>query len=252
MRSTRLIPLILIHNGSVVKSIRFTNYVYVGDPINTIRLFNDLEVDEIIVLDIDASKSNKKPDLKTIENLTSEAFMPFAYGGGITSVALAEEILQCGVEKIVLNHAIQNSLSLIAECAERFGSQSVVASIDYKKKIFGGYACYDHVSEKILINSVEQSAISCSDYGAGEIMINSVDRDGMMNGFDAITIQSIAQSIDVPLIALGGAGNLEHVKSAEIAGASAIAAGSIFLFHGKQRGILVSYPKENILRKYLH
>lgn len=251
MRRTRIIPVLLIYRDGVYKTRKFKNPVYIGDPINAIRLFNDLEVDEIIVLDIEASKQEKAPDYKMIEELTSEAFMPFAYGGGIKTVDHARKILQCGIEKVVLNHAIQNSGNLITKCSQQFGSQSVVASIDYKKKMFGGNNHYDHVSKKTLKTSVVDAALTAEQAGAGEILINSIDRDGLMTGLDVETIQSVSNVVNVPLVACGGAGNLEHLQEAAQMGASAIAAGSMFVFHGKQRGVLINYPKEANLRQYI-
>ena len=251
MRRTRLIPNLLIHRGGVYKTSKFKNPIYIGDPINAIRLFNDLEVDEIAVLDIDASKQGTTPNLEMIGELASEAFMPFAYGGGIQTTAQAHTILQCGIEKIILNHSVQNSPELIAECAAQFGSQSVVVSIDYKKRIFSGNGHFDHVSNKVLKNSVVEAAVVAERAGAGEILINSVDRDGLMVGMDVETIKAVSDQIGVPLIVSGGAGNLEHLKAAEEAGASAISAGSMLLFHGKQRGVLINYPKEAKLRQYL-
>lgn len=251
MRRTRVIPVLLIHQGGVYKTKGFTHPVYIGDPINTIRLFNDLEVDEIVVLDIDATKKNNSPNFEMIEELASEAFMPFAYGGGIKSIDQARVILQCGIEKVVLNHAIQNNYDLITECADQFGSQSVVASIDYTKRIFGGNVHFDHVSNKPLKTNIVNAAIASEQAGAGEILINSVDLDGLMTGLDIETIKEVSDSVNIPFIVCGGAGNLDHLKDAEQAGASAIAAGSMFIFHGKQRGVLINYPKEANLRKYL-
>ena len=251
MRRTRAIPVLLLHQGGIYKTTKFKSLVYIGDPINAIRLFNDMMVDEIIILDIDASKSCSAPNYELISHLSSEAFMPFAYGGGINTVDHARRILQCGVEKVILNHAIQLSKDLISDCAERFGSQSVVASIDYKKKLFGGYVHYDHVAGKRLNMSVVDAAIAFEKAGAGEIMINSVDRDGTMSGLDCETIHQVAQAVQVPVIACGGAGIIEHLKEAAKNGASAIAAGSMFVFHGKQRGVLINYPNETKLRRYI-
>jgi len=251
MRRTRVIPVLLIHRGGVYKTIKFKNPVYIGDPINAIRLFNDLEVDEIIVLDVDASKHAKSPSISSIEELASEAFMPFSYGGGVKTVDQASDILKCGVEKIIVNHAVQNSNQLITSIVSEFGAQSLVVSIDYKNKMFSGNRQFDHVTQTYVNKSVVDAAIVAEQLGAGEIMITSMDRDGLMKGMDLVMIKEVADSISLPLIACGGAGNLEHLQAAERSGASAIAAGSMFVFHGKQHGVLINYPKESKLREYL-
>jgi len=251
MRRTRVIPVLLIHRGGVYKTQKFKKPKYIGDPINTIRLFNDLEVDEIIVLDIDSSKDCAAPNLEMIQELANEAFMPFSYGGGIQAVEQAREILQCGIEKIILNHSVQEDRSLIRDCAMVFGSQSVVAAVDYKKRVYGGYQCFDHVNKRCLNNSVVTAAVSLEKEGAGELFINSVDKDGMMSGLDIKVIEQVSRSVNVPLIACGGASTLEHLREAENAGASAIAAGSMFVYYGKQHGVLINYPSESILREFL-
>lgn len=251
MRSARLIPVLLIHNNGIYKSINFSNFQYIGDPINAIRIFNDLEVDEICILDIDASKNNNIINYELIEDLASEAFMPFSYGGGIKSVNQANKIFNLGVEKVIVNHAVHQNLNLVTECAERFGSQSIIVSVDFKKNIFNKRVCYDHVSKKKISIGAVDLAIKAEKAGAGEILINSVDRDGMMIGMDVEIIKKMTESTNIPIIACGGAGNLEHVKSAIEAGANAIAAGSIFVFHGKQKGVLINYPEKDQLKKFL-
>lgn len=251
MRHTRLIPILLIYQGGVYKTRKFKNPLYIGDPINTIRLFNDLEVDEIMILDINASKEKREPDYEMVEELASEAFMPVGYGGGIRTVEQAKLVLNCGVEKVVVNNAAHTNSALIQECVARFGSQSVVVSIDYAKKILGGLRQYDHVSRKFLQMSPLEAAESAEKLGAGEILLNCVDRDGSMEGLDVELVQEASRSLSVPIVACGGAGSLHHLKEIEEAGASAIGGGSFFVFRGKQRGILISYPAEEVLREYL-
>ncbi len=251
MRSVRLIPVLLIHSNGVYKSINFNNYRYIGDPINTIRIFNDLEVDEICILDIDASKNSKSPNYELLEDLTSEAFMPFSYGGGIQTTDQAKNIFNLGIEKIIVNYAIQRNLNLIEECSNKFGSQSIIASIDYKKNFFNKKFCYDHVSKKKLNINIKDFVVLVEKAGAGEILLNSVDRDGLMNGMDTDLIQELSLITNVPIIACGGAGNLEHVKKASVAGANAIAGGSMFVYHGNQKGILINYPSKDQLQNYL-
>jgi imidazole glycerol-phosphate synthase subunit HisF len=251
VRYTRVIPVLLIHNGGVYKTNKFKSPVYIGDPINAIRLFNDLEVDEICVLNIDASKLNTTLNYDFIEDMANEAFMPFSYGGGVKTVDQANQLLKLGIEKIVINHAVQNNNKLISECAEKFGSQSIVVSIDYRKKLFNGNVLYDHVRKKTLQTNVVDAALMAEKSGAGEIIVNSVDRDGLMSGMDVDLIKSVADVVDIPIVACGGAGNIEHMQKAEEAGASAIAAGSMFIFHGRQNGVLINYPKEEQLSTYL-
>lgn len=252
MRRTRVIPVLLIHKQGVYKTSKFKRPVYIGDPMNTIRLFNDMEVDEIVVLDIDASKENREPNYEMVEELAAEAFMPVGYGGGIRSVQQAKRILNSGVEKIVINHAARSHAELIAECARRFGSQSVVASIDYAKKLLAGRRQYDHVSGELLQCSPLEAAELAQAAGAGELLLNCVDLDGSMQGLDVDLIHEASKRLEVPIVACGGAGTLEHLQQAEAAGASAIAGGSMFVFRGKQRGILINYPTEAQLRQFLN
>ncbi len=251
LRRTRVIPVLLIHKGGVYKTTRFAKPVYIGDPINAIRLFNDMEVDEIVVLDIDASKEVREPDYSLIQELASEAFMPFAYGGGISTVEQATRILQCGVEKVVIGHAALSQPELINRSSKTFGSQSVIACINYTKKAFSGFHVFDHVGSRStslkLIDAVNSYVLS----GAGEVFLHCVDRDGMMQGLDTDTISMVAGAVEIPIIACGGAGQLEHLQAASRCGANAVAAGSMFVFHGRQKGVLINYPKESILRKYL-
>ena len=251
MRRTRVIPVLLIHKGGIYKTINFKNATYIGDPINAIRIFNDMEVDEIAVIDIDASKEGREPNYKFIQELATEAFMPFAYGGGIRSLIQAKKIFQSGVEKIIINSSARTDPEFIRLLSKTFGSQSIVVCIDYVKKILTGYRLYDHVASKSISTNLLDAAILYTHDGAGEILLNSVDRDGTLNGLDIDAITMVSSHVELPIIACGGAANLEHMQAAEIAGASAIAAGSMFIFHGRQKGILINYPSEKDLRNYL-
>ena len=252
MIHTRLIPVLLIHQGGIYKTTKFKKPIYIGDPINTIRLLNEMEVDEIVILDIDASKQKKDPNYEMIMELASEAFMPVAYGGGLRTIEQAKKILNCGIEKIVINYAAQQSGELIKDCSRQFGSQSVVSSIDYSKSLIGGNRQYDHVTRKQLIKSPIEAAKIAQKMGAGEILLTSVDREGSMQGLDVELIHEVNQQLEIPLIICGGAGTLEHLKQAQKAGASAIAGGSMFIFRGNKRGILINYPNESLLRQYLN
>ena len=245
MREARLIPIILISNGGVYKSINFKNYTYIGDPINTIRLFNDLQVDEIIILDIDASKNNINPDYFLIEELASEAFMPLSYGGGIKSTNQAERIFKCGVEKVIINSAILNNKKIITEFVKIFGSQSIIGSIDYKKNIFGKNFCFNHVSNSSTKIDLKKAILETIDQGVGEIMITSVDHEGLMKGYDIKTTTEIINYVKIPMIIAGGAGSMGDFKMINNIGVKGVAAGSFFVYYGKEKGILINYPNEN-------
>jgi imidazole glycerol-phosphate synthase subunit HisF len=251
LRKTRLIPVLLIHNGGVYKTNKFKNPIYIGDPINTIRILNDLEVDEIIVLDVDASKGVIGLNLDLIKQMSSEVFVPLAYGGGISSVESAHKVLNIGVEKVVLNHSLLHNPNLISQCVKEIGSQSIVASIDYKKSIFYGNKVYSHVLKKTLPMSLVDMVNDVCKAGVGEVIINCVNNDGVMSGMDLDTIKLISNLTKVPIISCGGVGKMEHIAQAELFGASAIAAGSIFVFHGKHKGILINYPNEKRLSQFL-
>lgn len=242
----RVIPTLLLHNKGLVKSVKFKDYKYVGDPINAVKIFNEKEVDEIVLLDIDASRENRSPDINRISAIASEAFMPMAYGGGIKSIDEIKSLFLGGIEKIILNKASIVNPRLISEAAKIFGSQSVVVSIDVKKTIFGKYNVYTG-------NGKTNTKFSPTDFvkrmeilGAGEILLNSIDRDGTYVGYDNHLIEMVSQVVSIPVIASGGAGSIEDFKNAIKSGASAVAAGSMFVFHGKHRAVLINYPKLEI------
>lgn len=251
MRRIRVIPVLLLHNRGLVKSIKFRNYKYIGDPINAVRIFNEKEVDEICILDITATKQNRGPDLQHISEIVSEAFMPLSYGGGITTLEQAEKLFYNGVEKVVLNRAATTTPNLIREIADRFGSQSVLASIDYKRGWLGGQAAYTiNGSEKTGRDPVEL-AQEFESHGAGEILLNSIDRDGTYEGFDLRTIEKVSSAVGVPVVACGGASSVEDFRKAVDAGASAVAAGSMFVFQRPHNAVLISYPSQEMLKNEL-
>jgi cyclase len=251
IRRTRVIPVLLIHKGAVYKTIKFNSPQYIGDPKNAIRLFNDLEVDEIVILDIDASKKNNSPNIQLIKELASEAFMPFSYGGGIKNIKHVKNILKCGVEKVILNHSIIQDVTLLKSISNEIGSSGVVAAVDYLNKWGNRQFLFDHVTKKKYRINMLEHIKKLQNYGAGEIILNCVNNDGLMDGLDIETLKQIHESSDVPLIACGGAGTISNLKDAESAGASGIAAGSMFVYFGKQKGILINYPKETSLRDNL-
>lgn len=243
----RVIPTLLVADGGLVKTVRFKDHTYIGDPINAVRLFNDMEVDEILVIDIAASRQKRAPNLKFIEEVSSESFMPMGYSGGVCNLGQMGELFNQGVEKIVLNHALITNVSLLAEAAARFGSQSVVCSIDVKRDLFGRQRVYDHVRRRVLSLDPEEYARRLESEGAGEILLYDVDRDGVMGGYDLELIRRVSAAVNIPLVACGGAGCLADLADVVAAGAAAAAAGSLFVYQGKQKGVLINYPTQRDL-----
>lgn len=238
----RYIPCLLLRDGGLVKTEKFKKHKYIGDPINAVKIFNDKEVDELVFLDIDASKQSRGPNLELLRDLASECFMPFAYGGGISNINQIEELLKIGIEKIIINNAGLRSDSLIADASRKFGSSTIVAAIDVKKNMWGKKQVYDHVSNKILnVSPVELAKKYCL-LGAGEIFLNSVDLDGTFDGYDLDMIKEMAEILPVPLIACGGASSVKNLEEAISSGASAAAAGGLFVFQGPHKAVLISYP----------
>jgi len=244
MLRSRIIPCLLIHNKGLVKTVNFKNPKYVGDPINAVKIFNEKEVDELIVLDIDATKENRGPNLKMIKSLANECRMPFCYGGGITTVEQAVKIISLGAEKVALSYSALNNISLCQEIGDIIGNQSVVVVIDVKKKkIFGGYDIYTHNGTKKSNWKLNDFISKLEEIGIGEIVINSIDNDGVMQGYDLPLIENIREKCSMPITAIGGAGSLQNIKDLiskfKIIGA---AAGSLFVFKGKYKAVLISYP----------
>jgi cyclase len=238
----RVIPVLLIQNrGSLVKSVKFKDHIYVGDPLNAVKIFNEKEVDELILLDISASKESREPDYRYIEQLATECFMPVTYGGGITTAEQCRRIIGCGIEKVSINTGALNQLSLVKEAAEQLGSSSVVVTIDVKKDSFGKRKVFRHDGKKVMQSDPVAWARKAAEWGAGEILFQSVDRDGTMQGYDIDLLSAISAAVNVPVIACGGAGEQKHFAEAFAAGASAVAAGSRFVFFGKHRAILINY-----------
>jgi len=251
MKRIRVIPGLLLHRNGLVKSVKFKDYKYVGDPINAVRIFNDKEVDELAIIDIDASREKRTPDIERIRSIVSEAFMPVAYGGGIRHVEEVETILFNGVEKVIINKMSVENPSLISEIAKRFGSQSVVVSIDYKKPFFGPVSVFtDNGKTNTKLDPV-QFAKRMEEAGAGEILLNAIDRDGTFEGYDLPMINKISHAVNIPVIALGGAGSVEDFRLAVREGASAVSAGSMFVFQRPHRAVLISYPSRDILEEEL-
>lgn len=247
MYRPRVIPCLLLRGNGLVKTRRFRDPVYVGDPVNAVRIFSEKEADEIVVLDIDASREGREPNYELVAEIAGEAFMPVAYGGGVRTLEQMRRLIRSGVEKVVVNSAAVESTSVLSEGAAVFGSQAIVGGIDVKRTLLGGYrvvAKSGTVEAKVALDEHLARLVAA---GVGEIFLNSVDRDGMMGGYDLDLIRKVALRVTVPVVACGGAGKLEHLSEAiRDGGASAVAAGSLFVFHGKHRAVLINYPKAAI------
>lgn len=243
----RVIPVLLLDKGGLVKTVRFGKKTYLGDPINAVRLYNDMEVDELLVLDITATRDGREPDIAFIREFASEAFMPFGYGGGVTRVEQMSEIFNQGAEKVALNHALLSDRSLLGKAAARFGSQSVVACLDVKRDLLGRRRVFSHAAGKGAGLAPAEYARRLEQEGAGEIVVNSVDCDGVMAGYDLELVQEVAAAVSVPVIACGGAGGVPDLVAAVRAGAAAAAAGSIFVYQSKMKGVLINYPTQDEL-----
>lgn len=242
MRRIRVIPVLLLKNGGLYKTIGFKNPKYVGDPTNAVKIFNEKETDELILLDYNATVDKRGIDYKKIEEISGEAFMPMAYGGGIKSLDDAKKVFDCGFEKIVINSALFENIGLIDEIAGIYGAQAVVGSMDIKKGLLGKTKVYAASGSKKTKYEPLDWAKRLEEHGVGEIMVNSIDKDGTWSGYDLPLISKIAENVSVPVVACGGAGNVEDMKQAVGAGASAVAAGSMFVFQKKGMGVLISFP----------
>lgn len=247
MLRPRIIPCLLIHDKGLVKTVNFKNPKYVGDPINAVRIFNEKESDELMVLDIDASVNKNEPDYQTIEKLASECRMPLCYGGGIRNVEQAQRIFSLGVEKVALSSAAIENPELISKIAERVGTQSAVVVLDVKKKLLGGYEIYTHNGKKGTGKNPIEMARLFQKMGAGEIVINSIDQDGVMKGFDFDLVEKIRKEITLPLTVIGGAGSLDDIgKLINKFGIIGASAGSLFVFKGVYKAVLINYPNPDV------
>lgn len=241
MHRIRVIPTLLLDNDGLYKTTKFKNPKYVGDPINAVRIFNNKEVDELILLDYTATNEDRIPNFDNIKEIVSEAFMPIGYGGGINSLDHIEKLFKIGIEKVILNSAAFSNENILTEAIKIFGSQSIVVSIDYKKDLFGKNVIYTKGEKQKQKIDILAACKNFQELGVGEIMINSIDREGAMNGYDISTINIISNELLIPVIASGGAGNISHLADGVKAGASAVAAGSMFIFQGIHKAVLLSY-----------
>lgn len=249
MLKHRVIPALLLRNGGLVKTRRFKDPKYVGDPINAIRIFNEKEVDELLVLDITAGKEKREPDYSLIEQFAGECLMPLAYGGGVRTARQAQHIFASGVEKICIQTAALENLQLVRELADRFGSQSIMVSLDIKRNWLGSAQVFASAKGKTISVNWLQLLSGLVNAGAGEVLLNAVDKDGTLAGPDLDLIRQASERVDVPLIAVGGVSSLADIKSAVEAGASAVAAGAFFVYHGPHRAVLITYPRYHELQQ---
>jgi cyclase len=245
MLRPRIIPSLLVHENGLVKTVNFKNPKYVGDPINAVRIFNEKGVDELAIFDIDATVMGKEPNYSLIERLASQSMMPLCYGGGVKTVEQAQRIFSLGIEKIALSSAVIKNSKLITEISDRVGAQSVIVVLDVKKKLLGGYEVYTHNGKRATGINPFKFVEEAQKLGAGEIVINSIDRDGVMKGYDMDLIAKVREKISLPMTVLGGAGTLEDIeKVIDAHGVIGVSAGSLFVFKGPYKAVLINYPTQ--------
>lgn len=242
----RIIPVLLLKNLALVKSINFKDFKYIGDPINAVKIFNDLRADELVFLDIMASKENRLISLDFVKDVGEESNMPFAVGGGIRSLEDIRKIISAGAEKVVINSYAAENPEFIKEASLAFGSSTIVVCIDVKKKMFGGLQTWTLNGSKSTGYSPVDFAKLMEEKGAGEIIIQSIERDGTMDGYDLALIKSISEAVKIPVVALGGAGKNKDLEDAfHKSYANGLSAGSLFVYQSKKRGVLINYPSRN-------
>jgi cyclase len=250
MLRSRVIPCLLVHNKGLVKTVKFKSPKYVGDPINAVKIFNEKEVDELIVLDIDATVNGVEPNYQMIEYLANESRMPLCYGGGVKTPEQAQKIIKLGVEKVAISSEAIANPKLLVDIANIIGRQSVVVVLDVKKTLFGSYDIYSHNGKKKVKRNLFEFIAELEDIGIGELVINSIDNDGVMKGYDLALIKKVRNCVSLPLTVLGGAGSADDILNLideyKIIGASA---GSLFVFKGVYKAVLINYLPELILNK---
>lgn len=252
MLQTRIIPALLLRDDALVKTIRFDKAGYIGDPVNTVRIFNELEVDELVFLDITATNEKRSPNLKILAEIANECFMPLGYGGGLSDFAIVQSIFGIGFEKVVLNSVMHHRPEFVRQVAEHYGNQAVVASIDVKKNFWGHYEVWSHAGKVNTKKNPVEWAAELEQLGAGEILLTSIDREGTWSGFDVSLVKKVTEVVNIPVIAHGGAGKLEHIGEVVKEGhASAVALGSMVVYQQKGMGVLVNFPDEQALARVL-
>jgi imidazole glycerol-phosphate synthase subunit HisF len=252
MLKKRVIPCLQLAGESLVKTVKFKNPGYIGDPINTVRIFNELEVDELCFLDIRATIENRQPNIEILEKIANECFMPLSYGGGIDNFDMARKIMSIGFEKLVINtHAFQN-MGLITQLSQHFGAQSVVASIDVKKNLWGKHIIYIKDGTEKINTDIIEYALQLQQAGAGEILLTSMDKEGTWSGYDIEITRRVSEAVNIPVISNGGAGNLQHIEEVVKQGkASAVSLGSMVVYQQKGMGVLVNFPDKKQLEKIM-
>lgn len=246
MFKPRIIPVLLLKGNALVKSKKFRDYRYIGDPINAVRIFNDLKADELVFLDILATNEKRLISLEFVKNIGEEANMPFAVGGGIKSIEDIRKVIGAGAEKVIISSCAVKNPDFILNASKAFGSSTIVVCIDVKRNIFGNNKVWIKNGSKSTPYTPIDFAKLMEDKGSGEIIVQSIEQDGMMNGYDIKLIKKISEAVNIPVIALGGAGNIQHIKQAHIEGyASGLAAGSMFVYHGPKNGVLINYPEKS-------
>lgn len=251
MLRTRVFPCLLLKGDTLVKTVQFRNPQYIGDPINTVIIYNKKEVDELAFLDISATNSGRSPPFSIISDIANECFMPFAYGGGIRKISDIKQLFRLGVEKVIINTRAVEDPSFIKQASEKFGSQSIIISIDAKKVASGRYEVFINSGTKATGLDVVEFARKVERLGAGEIFLNSIDNDGIMKNYDIELIKLVSSAVSIPVIACGGAGEFADIGEAKKAGADAVSAGSIFLYHGRSRSVLINFPTPIELKEIL-
>jgi len=248
----RIIPCLQLTDQGLVKTTKFSSPKYIGDPLNTVRIFNELEVDELCFLDIRATLQRKEPEYSLLAQIADECFMPLSYGGGISSIDVANRIFSCGFEKIILNSALFDDPLLVTRLADRYGSQAVIVAVDVKKTWTGNYTVMSHSGTKKTGKEPLAWAEELARLGAGELLLTSIGTEGTWSGFDTLLVKKIVEGVSIPVIAHGGAGKPEDIGNLlKHTGTSAVAVGSLFLYQKKDMGVLVNFPKEKILAAYL-
>ena len=252
MIRTRVIPCLLLRGSGLVKTVKFKAPTYLGDPINIVRIFNDKEVDEIVFLDITATAERRPPSMDLLRNITSECFIPLCYGGGVRTIEAMRALYTMGVEKVALNTAAVEMPDLVERASAEFGAQSVIVSIDVRKKLFGGYEVCTHSGRTATGLDPVEHARRMERAGAGEVLLTSIERDGTMRGYDIELVKRVAGAVSIPVVACGGAANPDDLGAVvREGGASAAAAGSMFVFQGPHRAVLISYPTQSEIRKVM-
>lgn len=252
MNKTRVIPVLLLRNRGLVKTVKFKDAKYVGDPINSVRIFNEKEVDELVFLDITATPEGREPNFDLLQDIAGEAFMPMAYGGGLTTLEQVRRVFSLGFEKVILNTVCHTSPKLITEAVSVYGAQSIVGCIDVRRTLLGRYELYTHSANKRQPSNLHEHLEKLEKLGVGEILVNSIDRDGTQSGYDLKLLREVSRTVSVPVIACGGAGSIDDLVAAvKEGGASAVAAGSMFVFMGPHRAVLINYPDRKLLSQKL-